>query len=285
METAKIDKQLLQKRFSQNAKTYDRYANVQKIMAQTLLELAFESCRAKVESASRLHILEIGCGTGFLTSRLQQCFPNALITAVDLAPGMIEVARTRVAGDSVRFLVGDIEEMPLTGTYDLIISNATFQWFNQLPATVQRLFHALNRQGVLLFSTFGNRTFQELHASFQLAQAKQGVSNRHTLGQPFYSLPELRRVVTDALNRAEYRIDCFERTEMERFDSVRDFLTSVKKIGANNSTAGDYCIRPRLIQDMLAIYEQRYRDGRSVVATYHTLFVQIAKIGPAATPT
>jgi malonyl-CoA O-methyltransferase len=283
MGNANIDKQLLQKRFSENAKTYDRYANVQKIMAQTLLDRAFATCQEKTGTANPLfHILEVGCGTGFLTRRLQQCFPTARITAVDLAPGMIEVARRQVAGDAVRFLVGDIEEMPLASTYDLIISNATFQWFNRLPDTVKRLFDALNRQGVLLFSSFGNRTFRELHAAFRFAQAKQGLGNQYRLGQPFYSLPELRKILTGVLDPGEYRIDCFEHQEIERFDSVRSFLTSVKKTGASNSNAGAYCTRPRLMQDMLAIYEQRYRDGQSVIATYHTLFVQITKTGPDA---
>lgn len=34
----------------------------------------------------KINILEIGCGTGYLTRLLVKTFPNAAITAVDLAP-------------------------------------------------------------------------------------------------------------------------------------------------------------------------------------------------------
>ncbi|GAX91317.1 malonyl-ACP O-methyltransferase BioC [Effusibacillus lacus] len=279
MITAGIDKRLLQKRFSQNAKTYDQYANVQKTMAGKLMDLALRAFPATGFHPPReFRILEIGCGTGFLTSQLLRHFPNASITAVDLAPGMIEIAKQRIAGESVDFRVGDIEEMDLDGTYDLIISNATFQWFNQLPLTVKRLFDVLGQQGVLLFSTFGPRTFEELHASFELAQQRFGLPDQERPGQSFYSSSELKKRVADALDPSDYQIEHSESLEVERFHSVRDFLTSVKKIGASNSNAGPHCQRPGVMKAMIAIYDRQYREEDTIPATYHAIFIKIGKL-------
>lgn len=98
-----------------------------------------------------IHILEIGCGTGYLTKKLSQQFPEATITAIDFAPGMIEIAKQRINDERVHFLCGDIEEMGLKERYDLIISNATFQWLNDMENTLIRLSHSLKNNGRILF--------------------------------------------------------------------------------------------------------------------------------------
>ena len=189
-----IDKRLLSKRFSEHAKTYDAYANVQKNMAKQLVDLL-----PKKNANHRINILEIGCGTGYLTRLLVKTFPNAAITAVDLAPGMVEVAKGLTKEDRVTFLCTDIEEMALNENYDLIISNATFQWLNDLPATLEKLFTRLTAEGSLIFSTFGIDTFQELHRSYEQAKEKLQLSMDSSPGQTFYTLEELSQVCEAAI--------------------------------------------------------------------------------------
>jgi malonyl-CoA O-methyltransferase len=77
-----IDKQLLQKRFSKSAETYDQYANVQKAMARRLMgQLDLQHWQGR----GTVSILEVGCGTGYLTSLLCKKFPDADITAVEIS--------------------------------------------------------------------------------------------------------------------------------------------------------------------------------------------------------
>ena len=54
-----MNKDLIKKRFSKNLKTYNENAKVQKRMAEKLIQLCKKNNYKK--------ILEIGCGTGFLT--------------------------------------------------------------------------------------------------------------------------------------------------------------------------------------------------------------------------
>ncbi|CAH0286973.1 Malonyl-[acyl-carrier protein] O-methyltransferase [Peribacillus sp. Bi96] len=270
-----IDKRLLSKRFSEHAKTYDAYANVQKSMAKQLVELLPQK-----NSNQKINILEIGCGTGYLTRLLVKTFPNAAITAVDLAPGMVEVAKGMTKEVSVTFLCGDIEDMTLNGNYDLVISNATFQWLNNLPATLEKLLTRLTSGGTLIFSTFGNKTFQELHMSYEYAKEKLQLAIDSSPGQMFYTLDELSKVCEEAIPSLQafpLEITKMEKLELEYFQTVREFFTSIKKIGAANSNKENYCQRPSLFRELIDIYDREYRNESGVKATYHCLFFKIKK--------
>lgn len=266
-----INKQLLQKRFTKQAQSYDEFASVQKKMANHLL------VNLNDEQAD-IHILEIGCGTGYLTERLLQQFPHCQIAAVDLAPGMIDMAKSRIYDKRVVFACNDAEEMILDNTYDLIISNATFQWFNQLENTICRLYKVLNPNGKLCFSTFGNLTFQELRASFKRTEEQLNLSKNSSTGQPFYSLDELAAICRRSLSSYQTQMNYEEMIEIETFATVRDFLTSIKKIGANNSNQEDYCTNPAVFKEMIRNYEDEYRLGNGIQATYHCLYFSMEKI-------
>lgn len=164
-----INKTLLQKRFNGAAVSYDQYANVQKKMAHSLLSIL----KRRYSETSSIRILELGCGTGYVTEQLSKLFPKAQITAVDFAESMIAVAKTRQNIENVTFHCEDIESLRLEESYDVIISNATFQWLNNVKQVIRNLFHHLSTDGIVLFSTFGQETFQELHASFQRAKEEK----------------------------------------------------------------------------------------------------------------
>ncbi|EJQ98606.1 biotin biosynthesis protein BioC [Bacillus cereus MC67] len=164
-----INKTLLQKRFNGTAVSYDQYANVQKKMVHSLLSIL----KRRYSETSSIRILELGCGTGYVTEQLSKLFPKAQITAVDFAESMITIAKTRQNTENVTFHCEDIERLRLEESYDVIISNATFQWLNNVKQVIRNLFHHLSTDGIVLFSTFGQETFQELHASFQRAKEEK----------------------------------------------------------------------------------------------------------------
>lgn len=111
-------------------------------------------------------ILEIGCGTGYLTQLLCEKFPKAAITAVDLSSGMIELAKEKVREDRISFICGDIEELSIERHYDLIISNATFQWFNSLHTTIKNCINNLSLQAACYFQPLVTVRFKSfIHAT------------------------------------------------------------------------------------------------------------------------
>ncbi len=156
-------KQGIRRNFARRAASYDRHAEMQRLMAHGLVAAAGDS----LARAGR--ILEIGCGTGYLTNLLRQANGAARLVALDLDAALVAAARRRLGPEAgVAWLVAD-GETPLRGSFDLIIANATFQWFTRPADTLAAYHHSLAPGGVLAFSTLGPQTFQELAESLDQA--------------------------------------------------------------------------------------------------------------------
>ena len=93
-----IDKQQVKSHFSKNASNYNQYAHVRKKMKDILIKFILQNNKDFNEIKN---ILEIGCGTGYLTSTLAEIFPSAHITAVDIAPGMISEIKSKFTNTSM----------------------------------------------------------------------------------------------------------------------------------------------------------------------------------------
>jgi len=273
-----IDKQQVKLHFSKNASNYDQYAHVQKKMRDILIEFMLQNNK---DTLKVKNILEIGCGTGYLTCALTELFPSAHITAVDIAPGMITEIKSKLKNNSVDFICGDIEEMDLTNTYDIIISNATFQWFNHMPITMKKLYATLNANGMLCFSTFGKYTFHELNECFDKTKQAMSIKGPISPGQSFYNLNELATLCEDAvrneINDNEIVVQSKEIFEYEYFNNCTDFFYSIKKVGANNSNKDSRRTSPAFIKKVINLYNENFRENNKVKATYHCLFYKMMK--------
>ncbi|WP_410983728.1 malonyl-ACP O-methyltransferase BioC [Bacillus cereus] len=266
-----INKTLLRKRFNGAAVSYDQYASVQKKMAQQLLSIM----KKHYHKTSSIRILELGCGTGYLTEQLAVSFPNAEIIAIDFAESMIAVAKTRNHVESVTFRCEDIEHLTLSESFDVIISSATFQWLNDLQITLKNLYRYLFEGGLLLFSTFGEQTFQELHTAFQSAKEEKNIQSSSSVGQRFLMREQLQDVCESITGDVHVSETCY----IEKFATVREFLQSIRKVGATNSNAESYCQSPSIFRTMLRIYERDFTEEGQIVTTYHALFAYIEKEG------
>lgn len=273
-----IDKQQVKLHFSKNASNYNQYAHVQKKMRDTLIDFMLKS---SIYPDKIKNILEIGCGTGYLTQALTELFPSAHITAVDIAPGMIAEIKPKFKNNSIDFICGDIEEIELNDAYDIIISNATFQWFNHMPITIQKLYDALNPNAVLCFSTFGKYTFHELNECFETAKQALSIKEPKYAGQSFYSLNELTTLCKDTartkMNDGETFVQSKELFEYEYFNNCKDFFYSIKKIGANNSNKDGRRTSPAFMKKVISLYNENFRENNKVKATYHCLFYKMMK--------
>jgi len=73
------------------------------------------------------HVVEVGCGTGKLTAALAD--RGLRVEAVDPGRELVEIARRRVEGSSVRFHVSRFEDVALPeGAFDGVFSAAAFHW-------------------------------------------------------------------------------------------------------------------------------------------------------------
>ncbi len=304
-----LNKALVRKHFDRHAEEYDRHIDVQPQMGSKLLGMIAKSGRKSFAS-----VLEIGCGTGQLTLQLSSQFPRPeQLAAIDLSQAMIAKNKQRLGdkADFIRYVHADAEQLAeqlareKPEHYDLIVSNATFQWFNDPALTVQRYVQCLKPRGMLAFSTFGTETFRELHEAFRTAEAELGLGpSRHgqayaprelwfkaMLAQTDLSAP----ATVDAAN-AEVKSDsplemAFElphakllwREELLQVyhPTVKHFLHRVKRIGAGNalekSGGESRSFNRRLLQRMEQIYTQTHDGEKGIPATYHICYGRLIK--------
>ncbi|WP_091690417.1 class I SAM-dependent methyltransferase [Methanococcoides vulcani] len=67
-------------------------------------------------------ILELGSGTGFLTSMIRKARPEVSITCIDKDPDMLAIAKEKPELKDITFVEGDILKMWPETSFDLVIS-------------------------------------------------------------------------------------------------------------------------------------------------------------------
>ncbi len=116
----------VQSAFDKAQPTYDSVATIQQQAAidlvQQLPPLALES------------ILDLGCGTGFITDNLLRQYPNARYHLLDLSEQMISSCRHKYQDQQgMIFTTANMDHYAYSKT-DLIISNLAVQWSKDLRA-------------------------------------------------------------------------------------------------------------------------------------------------------
>ena len=242
-----LDKDAIRRRFERAADSYDIFSVVQRGMADRLV--------AGIEREPS-SILDLGCGTGYLTALLGKRFPAAQIVAVDFAPAMIELARRRVPG--ARFLAQDIEELePEPGSYDLIASNATVQWLAEPERTLTRLADSLAPDGELQIATFGPRTFWELDQVLAELGCERGLR-----------LPSAQKWETLLAGAGISRIRAQSCEERFSYPDCAAFLRSVKSSGAGYAPN---ILGPGTLAAGMRRYDERFSNGTGVTVTYEAV--------------
>ncbi len=97
--------------------------------------------------------LDLGAGTGLLTSFIINLFPNAKGTLIDVSEKMMEKAMRRFSSnDRVNFLKGDYYNDPLPGQYNLIVSAMSIHHLSddEKMSLYQRVYEGLKRKGVFI---------------------------------------------------------------------------------------------------------------------------------------
>ncbi len=92
-------------------------------------------------------VLDVGCGTGQLLSRLADLLPQAALCGVDPAPRMAEVAQQR----GLAVLVAVAEALPFPdATFDLVVTSTSFDHWKDQVGGLRECHRVLARGGRLL---------------------------------------------------------------------------------------------------------------------------------------
>lgn len=255
----RLDRRALRQAFDRAAQGYDAAAVLQREVGARLME------RLQLTTLAPARILDLGCGTGHQLRALSARYPRAQVLGLDLALGMLAVARRRQGWLGRKPLVcADALRLPFAATrFDLVYCNLMLQWCDDLDQVLRELRRVLTPHGLLLFSSFGPDTLGELRRAWREVDGFNHVNrfiDMHDIG--------------DALIRAGFAEPVMDVEHITlTYDNVHALMRDLKDIGAHNVTAGRGRALGgrRRIEQLTAAYEPFRRENR-LPATYEVIY-------------
>jgi trans-aconitate 2-methyltransferase len=107
-------------------------------------------------------ILDIGCGTGRLTSEIRTRVPSVQITAIDRSRTMLIEAK-RASPPTIGFAQADAVELPFEPGFDAVFSTATFHWVPDHPRLFSEIHRVLVPGGRLVSQAGGGPNLARLY--------------------------------------------------------------------------------------------------------------------------
>jgi malonyl-CoA O-methyltransferase len=247
------------------ATAYDEFGIVYHRMAYRLLL----GLKEKVPHPVR--ILEMGCGTGYLTQLLLDFFPRAEITAVDLAEKRIDTAKERVEPAArVHFLAEDVERSELMelGPFDLVVSNFMIHWLEDPEVTLKKICGLLREGGWFSAATYGPDSLHELRVLFTQVEQEIGTGlEKHFL--PLRGGEEWEGLLRQA---GFWRVFTEEGWQRMEYEDCRSFLETIKAMGESYSaTKQNLLVQRKVLTEVMQRYNLAYRSSGGVYATFHLL--------------
>ncbi|KAL1457677.1 hypothetical protein WDU94_007881 [Cyamophila willieti] len=232
-------------------------------------------------------VVDLGCGRGHVSKNIQASSVGKLIMC-DNSKSILSQAITPEDTDVIyeKKLV-DEENLPFEeNSVDLIISNLSLHWVNNLPGCFQQVMKCLKPDGVFLASLFGGETLYELRSAVQLAELEQrgGVASHVS---PFVQI----RDVGSLLNRAGFNMLTIDVDEIViNYPSLFELMWDLKGMGESNASVNRTLRFPLDLQyASAAIYEKFYgqeapeKNGGSmcIPATFQIIYLVAWKPDPS----
>lgn len=268
--TTLLDKAKIKQSFGAAAARYDGVAQLQRAVGKDLLDFA---------GSVRLSgtILDLGCGTGFLTGELwSRQSETETIIALDLAYTMLQMTRCKLSPSipdrnqrKLACLCADAESLPVADhSLDGLFSNLALQWCNSFEKVLYDFKRILKPGSPLVFSTFGADTLRELKSAWASVDAYSHVNE-------FHDPSEIRRLLEQA-GFTDLKIA--SRLHLSHYESVHALMKELKQIGAHNVNSGRnrrFTTKTQM-QGMIKAYEPYRVEGR-IPASFE--IIQVAARG------
>lgn len=115
-------------------------------------------------------ILDLGCGSGQLTSKINEVAKEAV--GIDKSLEMILDARSKFK--NIEFHVADAENFKFTDQFDSIFSNATLHWVKNPKAAIKCMFENLKPNGKIVLEFGGKGNVQSIVNQLRVSLQQRG---------------------------------------------------------------------------------------------------------------
>ena len=239
-----LRKNVISRRFSASAPTYDCYSRLQDTVAERLCTLLPE--------VSPAHALEIGCGTGLFTKRLIRNYRNCHLTVTDLSEEMISLCRRKYRHlTNLAFAVMDGDRLALDFEFDLIGSSMCLQWLNDPVASLKFQTRLIKTTGSVVFAAIGPDNFPEWQESLASAGKSAGL----------LQTPILPGVIYEDRIKIDY-------------GSAENFLAALKATGAHQPRDGYHPMNRHALKQVCLRFNRLYAGS----ITWHIVYGMLGKL-------
>lgn len=243
-----INPKIIKKQFEKSMEKYNDNAVVQKITAQKLV-----TNLAGIKNNFN-NVLELGSGTGLLTKEFAEKITYENYYANDLTEKSKKYI-TQIIPE-LTFICGNAQKINMSKKMDLIISNAMFQWFNNLEQVSIRLSNMLTKNGMLAFSTFSPDNYREIK---KLCGLSLDYKNTEELQSIFSKNFEI--IYTEEF---EYTM---------KFSNPLQLLAHMKNTGVNSLTMKQWTFKE--VKEFCEKYKSAFPD---LTLTYSPIIIICKKI-------
>lgn len=95
-------------------------------------------------------VLEIGCGTGYFTREIAKT--GAMVTAIDISPELLQIAKEEIPDTNVTFLLENAYELSFNDlTFDSIVGSSVLHHL-EIAKAIQEMFRVLKPGGSIFFT-------------------------------------------------------------------------------------------------------------------------------------
>ncbi|SFU42616.1 Methyltransferase domain-containing protein [Pustulibacterium marinum] len=138
------------------------------------------------------YILDIGCGTGALTKKIQDLGANVL--GIDASQDMIAKAKQEFS--DTEFLVANAADFSFPSQFDAIFSNATLHWVLEYKEAAKCMYDALKPNGRLVIEFGGKGNVDVIVKTLRMVLTEYGYVSQSKLEQWYFpSVSEYTQVL------------------------------------------------------------------------------------------
>ena len=201
-------------------------------------------------------ILDLGCGTGYLTNLIAQA--GARVTGIDHSASMID--RARAAYPDLDFRVVSATDFHFDTPFDAVFSNATLHWVLDKDNAIDNIYKALRTGGRFVLEMGGKGNVEEIVVATRRALTRHGYySNAATQLWYFPSLSEYTTLLEKRGFRVRFAAHFDRPTQLQDTDNgIKDFLKMVGNAFFNNIP--DSAIEPVLDEIQEAVRPTNFRN-------------------------
>lgn len=186
-------------------RTERSFADLESVLRRAILSVA----------PDRGQFLDLGCGVGTTSAAIAAACPDTRVTGVDLSAAMVAIARERHDAPNLRFVAGDVLDMTIAQSDDLVFSRHGVMFFADPVAAFTHLRRRVSPGAPLVFSCFRARSHNRWALELADATGQPVRDDRSYAPGPFGFADHA--FVADLLARTGW---CVESSEAADFDYV-----------------------------------------------------------------